>query len=123
MVDYVPIDDVNGYTSNSSVVIPAVPQFGVKLSHTELAFTKVGQSKTLVLQNMGWDALNVRGITVVGSGFSVVDTLPEVFRKGDTRYIEVECTSAGSGGIYFDVGDSYGDKFVKITATIDGIEE
>lgn len=122
MADYIPIEDISDYTTTSSELItPAVNRYQLQLTR-DLQFTATGQQKSLILVNTGWDKLNCNGLIIVGTGFTLASDIPTVLLSRYTYEISVafegEEVGEYSGGVYVDVENAYGNKFIQLTGII-----
>lgn len=119
---YIPLESVQVRPTDSTFQVNSKNRFHIQLSELVLNFTKKNQSKTILISNVGWDKLGFPGVVKVNSAFTVEEDLPSIFLPDKSYPITVSVgdLAAGQyeGGIYIDVGDSYGYKFVKLTANI-----
>lgn len=119
---YVPFEDVNVYVDAMDDTDPKVDQFHLRLSENSLVFDKANQAKTIILTNVGWDNLDFVGVRLVNPVFGVTHSIPVILlpKRNYTLNIQYNSSSLGSvlGGLYIDVGDSYGDKFISLTGNI-----
>lgn len=118
---YVPIEDVNTFLSNSIPEKTEVDRYHLELSENVLTLGK-GKSKAILITNIGWDTLKFEDAILIGSGFSVSGAVPDLLLPGKNYPLTVTMTASTAGtynaGLYVDVGNSYGNKFVKITGVI-----
>lgn len=118
---YVPIDEVNPYDFNSEGSEVEVNKFHLKLFSNTITFTKSNQEKEVLLSNIGWEKLTFNALKHAGSGFTIVESLPDILLPGETYSFTITQTiTSGSmtGGIFVDVGDSYGNKYIELTGSI-----
>lgn len=122
MVTYVPITDVIVHAEDSTSEGRGKAQFHIELSDVLLSFNKANQEKTLILTNVGWDKLPFKGIVNVNSTFVVTQTLPALLLPGKHYPVKIlynfTAVTQTNGGLYVDVGDSYGYKFVQLSGKI-----
>lgn len=122
MVTYVPITDVIVHAEDSTSDGRGKAQFHIELSEILLNFNKANQQKTVILTNVGWDKLPFKGLVAVNPTFVITHDLPALLLPGKHYPVNVLYNSSGAGqvngGVYVDVGDSYGYKFVQLFGSI-----
>lgn len=122
MGEYVPFEDVDPFLSSSEVEHPEVDKFHLRLSTNALVFNKANQEKILMLTNVGWGRLPFSSLVQVNSVFVITEALPDLLLPGESYPVTILYNSAltgtAQGGLYVDVGDSYGNKFVSLTGNI-----
>lgn len=122
MVEYIPFEDVDPFLSSSEVENPEVDKFHLRLSTNSLVFNKANQEKTLLLTNVGWGKLPFSSLVQVNNVFVITENLPDLLLPGESYPVTILYNTGANGtvqgGLYVDVGDSYGNKFVSLTGNI-----
>lgn len=121
-MEYVPFEEINVYVDTSDVADPKVDQFHLQLSANTLSFSKAYESQTIILSNIGWDNMVFAGIKGAFAPFVLTHQIPQILLPKHNYSLVIQYntneSSISNGGIYIDVGDSYGNKYVALTGVI-----